>query len=492
MKPERTITQYKLFDVLKTFSKEEYAQFGKMVISPFFSVGRNLYPLYRLIGKYHYDFESSKAKLNLTKENIFRILYPGKRYNEKNAGIILRKLFSDLNKLAEEFLFLLALKNNNFESENILTAELINRNLDASYKKHIKVMENNLKTKKIDEYYFRQLSDIQNLKYTYNLSRNDKQEQVTNNVIKKGEYSVIYSLHILGEVMQNARTNQKLFNSPYETTIFYQLAEKINFGGLIDYMIKKPGEFSENMILNCYRLMNILEPGNKELVIKFKELVIKNIDKYNIIEQHSLLIGTLGMIRRANFGKELFEFNKFILERGLYHIDKSKPFPIIIYRDLLRSALKFNELQWAESFIESYNKKLSQEYRNDMLHYGRAHLQWSRGNYENVLTECSKIKSGDAHVITDIKILTLRAYYELEAFEPSLFLIDSLILFFKQNKKISREIRKLYSDFAGILKIMLKYKNGEGRVPLEKIKEKIVSSKNMYAEEWLLEKINEL
>ncbi|MBN8584660.1 MAG: hypothetical protein J0M37_06140 [Ignavibacteria bacterium] len=492
MNSEITLKQFKLFDVLSTFSVKEYAEFGKLVLSPFFSLGRNLYPLYELLGKYHPDFSSSRAKENLTKEKIYGVLNPGKKYDEKKADVILRRLFSDLNKLAEQYLLLLSLKKNTIEGEFILIPELIRRNLDASYYKHIKKVEDHLRTRKIDEFYFRQMADAENLKYFYNLSRIDHQESVIDNVIRKGEYNIIYTLQMLGEAMQNAGANHRVFNAPYEDTIIYRFAEKIDYAGFLDSVLKNPGDLKDNLKLNCFRLMNILNPGNIELVIKFRDMIIADLDKYSAEEQNILLIGALNLMRKAGLGKECFELNRFILEKGLYHLDKTKPFPLIIYRDLFRGALFYNELGWAESFIETYHKKLSTEYRKDMLHYSNAYLEWSRGNYENVLLHCSKLKSKDARVVTDLKLLTLRAYYELEAFEPALSLIDSLILYLKQNKKISREIGIFYSDFAKIIKTLLMYRLGERKVTLDKIKTKIEGSKNIYAIDWLRKKTAEL
>ncbi|MBZ0202296.1 MAG: hypothetical protein IT281_07445 [Ignavibacteria bacterium] len=492
MKTVNTIRQNKLLVVLNSLSKKEYTGLGKLVRSQLFRAGRNLYPLYLLIGKYHPDLDSRRANENLTNDKIFEKLYPGRKYDSKRSGTIIRKLFSDLNKQAEEFLLLLALRNNPFEKEHILIKELTNRNLDASYKKHLRKIDGYLKTRKTDEYYFRQMADAENLKYNYNLLIKDRQALVTGNVIKKGEYNIINALLMLAEAMHDAGVNHRTFNSPYKETMIYQFAEKINYLGFIDYVKKESSANRKIAELCCYELLNILNPGNKEPIFKYKDLVIKNLHWYSQDKQKNLLQGIHSMMVNARLGKESFEVARFTHEKGLYHTDKTKPFPLIEYKNLIRGAIRNNEHKWTESFIETYHKDLSPEYQQDMFHYGRAYLQWSRGDYENVLKECSRFGSRDAGFVIDIKILTLMVYYEIKEFESAFSLIDSLNVFLKQNKKISREHDLYFRGFVKMTKRLLKCRMEEGRKTAEEITAELNDIKDIYAVEWLREKANEL
>lgn len=481
-----------LLGVLGTFSKKEYAEFGKLVRSPLYVAGRNLYPLYSLLGKYHPDFESPVAEENLTKEKIFEKLYPGTGYNEKKSDTILRRLFSDLNKQAEEYLLLLALRSNTLKREYFLTEELVTRNLDANYKKHIRKIDELLKTLKISENYFKQMAEAENLKYNYNFSIKDHQELVANNVIKKGEYNIISSIQVLAEAMQDARINHNLFNSPYKETMIYEFAEKINYNSFIEYLNKEPGAYGEITEAMCYRLLNILNPGNKELIYKYRDMVIKYLDRYSKDMQNDQLLGIHSMMLRAGMPREGFEIIRFILEKGLYQLDKTKPFPLIPYRNLIKGAYNYNEYNWAEGFIKSYHKELSPEYRKDMTHYGRAYMHWNNGNYESVPEECSKIESQNASIVKEIKMLTLMAYYETGAFEPAFFLIESLKVFSKQNKKINPEVDISLRGFVKMTKMLLKYRLGESRLPLEKITAELDKINNIYNIEWLRKKAKEL
>ena len=60
----------KVFGLLRTFSKEEFLEFGKFIASPFFAKGRNVVPLYRYLRKYYPESDSPK----MTNEEISLII----------------------------------------------------------------------------------------------------------------------------------------------------------------------------------------------------------------------------------------------------------------------------------------------------------------------------------------------------------------------------------------------------------------------------------
>src|SRR5439155_22489713 len=81
---------------LKLFSKEEFKKFGLFVCSPYFNRLNNVTRFYNILKNYHPDYKSKK----LTRENIFKKIFPGQKY----VDIRLRTLFSYLFFLAEKFL----------------------------------------------------------------------------------------------------------------------------------------------------------------------------------------------------------------------------------------------------------------------------------------------------------------------------------------------------------------------------------------------------
>jgi hypothetical protein len=88
----------KFIDIVKTFSRDELKQFKDFVNSPYHNSNKNVIKIYDIIRKHVPEFSSAF----LEKENLFRAIYPGKKYNDT----VMRILSSDLLSLAEEFLIL--------------------------------------------------------------------------------------------------------------------------------------------------------------------------------------------------------------------------------------------------------------------------------------------------------------------------------------------------------------------------------------------------
>ena len=84
-----------LIQLLNTFSKEEMREFGKFVNSPFHNNRSDVILFFDEIKKFHPGFNKSE----FSKENIFSLIFPKKKYQDD----VIRRLASNLFKLAEEF-----------------------------------------------------------------------------------------------------------------------------------------------------------------------------------------------------------------------------------------------------------------------------------------------------------------------------------------------------------------------------------------------------
>jgi hypothetical protein len=119
----------KLIGLFKTFSKAEFKEFEKFVASPFHSRGRNLMPLYKYLKEFHPEFTHKKLDI----EYAFKAIYPGKAYNM----LVMRKLTSELEKMGEDYLVQINMRNNNFDYYKRLSDEFKSR-------KMIKLFETNI------------------------------------------------------------------------------------------------------------------------------------------------------------------------------------------------------------------------------------------------------------------------------------------------------------------------------------------------------------
>src|SRR5438876_9075950 len=112
----------KIFEILKTFSDEDYVKFGHFVNSDYCNKSIILRKLYSEIIKYAPELSDEK----LTRENLFAKIYPGKKYRE---GTIVN-LLSGLYKLTEEFIGFEAYKKETFTKQRYIIRGLGKRSLE--------------------------------------------------------------------------------------------------------------------------------------------------------------------------------------------------------------------------------------------------------------------------------------------------------------------------------------------------------------------------
>ena len=98
-----------LIEILRTFSKDEMARFDDFTASPYHNKKSNVTKLYRSLKKFAPDFPPEK----IAKEEIWKLVFPGKEYNYG----IMKNLIYDLNKLAVKFLELEIHSQKTFEND---------------------------------------------------------------------------------------------------------------------------------------------------------------------------------------------------------------------------------------------------------------------------------------------------------------------------------------------------------------------------------------
>ena len=86
----------RITEILSRLSKAELKEFDKFVQSPFFSTGRNIYPLFKELKKFHPLFNNK----SLTEESLYSRAYGKKEFNRS----VFRKIVSDLTSTAEEYI----------------------------------------------------------------------------------------------------------------------------------------------------------------------------------------------------------------------------------------------------------------------------------------------------------------------------------------------------------------------------------------------------
>ncbi|MCY7360674.1 MAG: hypothetical protein LH629_01190, partial [Ignavibacteria bacterium] len=191
--------------------------------------------------------------------------------------------------------------------------------------------------------------------------------------------------------------------------------------------------------------------------------------------------------------KLLFEINKFRLEKEIdsyrnRRLDKS------LYHQIIRNALSLGEIKWAENFVKEYTPKLIRAHQKTMGALALGYIYYAKKDYANSLEYLNKVEFIDIRDKLHVRILSAKAYYELNNTESLFYYIDSSKHFIGNNIAIEADTKNSYLKFFTYLKKLLLCKENVDEHNLNKLKIDIEHDKmlRLRHKNWLLDKLYEL
>jgi hypothetical protein len=160
----------KLIDILNTFTEAEFKDFIKFTCSVYFNRGRNYIPLLKTLKIFYPNFSNPK----LTKAYLYKILYPGKEYNDQ----VMRNMLSGLLKICEQFIVTNKIKSDRTDYITILADELKNRMLFKLSENYINKSKNELSKPVIDKDFFRKRYELLQVKREISQGLNNTKETI--------------------------------------------------------------------------------------------------------------------------------------------------------------------------------------------------------------------------------------------------------------------------------------------------------------------------
>ncbi len=471
-----------LLEIFKTLSAKEMKEFEEFVNSPYYNKNKNVVSLFSLIKTEYPEFN----KGNLTKEKIFKKIYPGAEYNDGT----MRLLMFYLQETAEKYLAVKNYEANLYTPHLHRLAELNNRALHKIFEKDHKTAVKTLseiKVRNYDYYHGKFMIGYENLSHIFsmNFDRDEKfvgkinaaklfQDLTTSYLIRIFKY---YLLHL------NIRTK---FNVEHEFKVFDELILR-----------HKTEDFEEIPLVNLfyYSLMMIIKPDEEEFFYKAKKLLFENEGFLSVDDTAEFYINLENYCKRRfkigldNFKDEIFEIYTVELKKKAYVMNGFMP--ELFYKSVADIGLQLKKFEWTKNFLETYKSELQEQFReNTYLHFMGLY-EFSMDNFEKSLELISKVKFDEIYQKLDIKCLLNAIYYELKIDSSLESGIDSFRHFLK-NDKIIPEVRKLtFSMFNKNIAKLLKLRNKPDLEETELFLDNIRSG-NYYNKEWVVEKATQL
>ena len=183
-------------------------------------------------------------------------------------------------------------------------------------------------------------------------------------------------------------------------------------------------------------------------------------------------------------------FRSEILDKNILPNGQLNPWS---FKNAVQIALRLGEYEWSEKFIKDYTSKLPSEFRDNALSYNLALVYFYQKKYNDVIQQLQSVEYEDIVYNLNAKSILLLAYYELDADDALLSLMDSFKTYLHRHKDIAQNKRTHYLNSMKYIKKLMKLNKGDS-LEIENIKKEMEEDRKIgiASERWILEKLTEM
>ena len=387
----------KLYSILEDFDRYEQNRLRKYLVSPYFNRSQTLVDLFELLVE---DLNNGQEK-DLEKEPIWNALNLGQPYDD----VRFRKYFSDLLKLVEGFIAQQIYEENPLHQATYLIEAVGRKNLSRLYNSTMKTARRLSKKQpyRPASYYYYQYEIEKNY---YELTEFDIKRTDRTNV-----ESIIKNLDFF-YLAEKLRLYCSVLSRQYVVSHEYEL---LFIDEIISHIEKYDFDHIPPVSVYYQVYLTQVESEQEHHYFKLKNLLAQHSSYFPPKEAYIIYTYALNYcIRKANLGnfnflKELFDLYKVLIHKNLiFNEDKLSPWD---FKNIAQTALRLKEYKWAENFIQEYNHKLPESFRDNAVTYNLALLYFYQKNYGKVIEKLRNVEFEDFSYNLNSKSMLLATYY---------------------------------------------------------------------------------
>ncbi len=464
----------KLFTLFSVLSAWELRKWRQFLVSPFMNRREDVVQLFD-----HLIQEQKNKKSDFTKEKAFARLYPNEPFDDVKIVMLMSRLY----RLGEKYLAFRRME----KDENLLKINAAQEfrilKMEGNFDKMISDARHVLDKKPYRNCdYLGQLYGIEYELYDYFESQKRGHDSILQKIIQAFDhYTLTNKLKLACHILAQTTVSKK----------------KIDVG-LLDELIlfieKDPKVLEEPALAIYYNLYKLNDEANDHCFVKLKELVPHYKSIFYPNEVKDILILMINFcIKKTNKGieqylAESFELYKMGVEEEYFlENDLISPFT---FNNLVGLALRLKKLAWAESFIHSYQNKISEKHRTTIFNYNAAQISYHQGNYEKAMRILSNFNANDLLLNLKAKFLLLKTYFELgdDYFEVLDSAIHSTRMYLQRRKETLSYHKDYLENFLRFFKRILDLPHFDEESKMKLLQE-IKEEQNIFDKVWLIEKL---
>ena len=460
----------KSLTLLRGIEHQEFGQLRKFIRSVYHNKHEGVIALCEYLMK-----RRDGASKHLAKAVIYRSLFPGQQYDD----LKMRHLISYLQRVLEDFVTRKAEEEDPLSRGIQLLHAARKRNLDSYFDfQRNKVQKAFAANQKRDSIYYRNRLEFHEEVLQHQLLKSKAVEQE----LQAASESI--DLHFVITKLQHActaLTHQNVSNARYELPFIAAVVAHV-----------EEHQLYHNPIVGIYYYAYLIfsqAPGDH--FESLQRLLNEHQQAWGAEEQRRIYLGTINFfIQRWNAGDEEILPHAHLLymqglENGaLLQGDILSPWT---YKNAITIAIKINELEAAESVIETYQSSLAAPVRAEFYAYAQALLCLAKNRPKDAIARLRTQPFTDHFTQSAVYVIRIKAHYELQDHDYLDYLLHSYERFLK-GKKVLPKQRDNYGAFVKLVRklIGLKEFDDEGKV---KLRAEIESVAVLTERSWLLSKL---
>jgi len=483
----------KIILLLRRLSKQELLHFRDFLASPYFNNKNKLVQLYDKLVKYAPGFDENK----IDRVNIYKHLYPSSRFNAQ----VYKNLSSELYLLAREYMAVSNYRANEYAQSIDLLEKLESYGADELYKTELKNLREKLNKSKYNDIHFLHRFKLALIERSFLFHRSKQAILTASGHEESNELLKYYFIHAFRQRFDfesmGLNFNVKESENPAMEHIRKQLEQGL-VQETINHLQVSKSKDHEIVALFYYILMSFKYPDNNFYFNNAKELVFKNINKFDKPVRFEISDALYGLFsfRMMIDGsienyKDTFDIINFRLKRKIYKENISY-FDAISFRAVFLTGVRLKEYDWLKRFLKKYIHEVTPEHKENLHTLLSGFIKFFEKRFEDSLRCLNKVKYDINLYKLDVRKLQLMNYYELNHIESALSLIASFKEFLNSNKKLTEDERVKNLKMVSVYSKLIKIKDEYNEYELMRLESEINNNPNMPFSDWFMQKAEQI
>ena len=459
-----------LAEIVRSLSRKEVREVQKWLQSPAHNQRQDVVRLFEHLVKN----SAQPEEKGIEKERAWSAIFPNQAYDDA----YMRQVMYFLLKVLEEYLVFVEHTSDRVRYQITLARIYRQRKLEKSYKQAYRLASDHLDNQPLrNDYYLLHKFFLAQEEHEYKMS-------ITQNA------SV--NLQETADALENWFLEERLKVSK-DMLAHHRIYQTITYDhGLLDKVLAYTEEkklLKEPAIAVYYYIyMAFTHPTEEIYFDRLEYLIHHQINCFHHAETRTLYLAAINYCT-AKINQGLLDYCRRVLKFYRSAMEKeilleNNVITRYTFGNAVAAAIKVGEFDWAEQFIERFQKFLEEKERHSIVNFNFSRIYFEKGDYNKAQQLLMQFEYDDMLLNIIAKTMLLKIYYEqdeLDAFES---LLESMRIYLQRKEALDPARKTAYKNMISLMKKLM-HLNPYSKVQKEKLRELVGATNPLMERDWL-------